>query len=46
MAGGGADDIVYWEGSVSFSGRRDGAPVSGDGYVELTGYDAPLDVLQ
>ena len=46
MAGDGADAIVYWEGSVSFSGRRSGALVSGDGYVELTGYDAPLDVLQ
>ena len=35
--------IVYWEGAVavegeSVSGSRDGRPVAGLGYVELTGY--------
>ncbi|MFT4603776.1 MAG: putative secreted hydrolase [Rhodothermales bacterium] len=30
--------IRYWEGSVSVSGTRGGAPMSGRGYVELTGY--------
>ena len=29
---------VYWEGAVKFSGTRDGAPVSAQGYIELTGY--------
>lgn len=29
---------AYWEGAVSASGSRDGTPLSGDGYVELTGY--------
>lgn len=29
---------VYWEGQVTLEGRRDGEPVGGLGYVELTGY--------
>jgi len=28
----------YWEGAVTVTGTRQGAPVSGRGYVELTGY--------
>jgi predicted secreted hydrolase len=34
--------IVYWEGAVRASGQRDGTPLAGDGYVELTGYAAPM----
>ena len=38
--------LIYWEGSVSVAGTREGKPVTGKGYVELTGYaksfDAPL----
>ena len=30
--------IVYWEGAVRFTGTRAGAPVSGVGFVEMTGY--------
>ncbi len=30
--------FIYWEGAVSISGRIDDMPVSGTGYVELTGY--------
>jgi predicted secreted hydrolase len=30
--------VRYWEGAVDVSGRRSGQPVSGVGYVELTGY--------
>ena len=45
MADGGAAGVVYWEGSVSFSGSRAGSPVAGEGYAELTGYAEPLDVL-
>lgn len=30
--------VVYWEGEVAVRGNRAGHPVSGDGYVELTGY--------
>ncbi len=28
----------YWEGAVDFVGNRDGAAVSAEGYVEMTGY--------
>ena len=28
----------YWEGAVSARGRSGSLPVSGSGYVELTGY--------
>ena len=30
--------IIYWEGSVEASGSRNGAPVSGRGFVEMVGY--------
>ncbi len=30
--------FTYWEGAVVIEGTRDGKPVSGRGYVELTGY--------
>ena len=30
--------FVYWEGMVRAEGTMGGAPVSGRGYVELTGY--------
>ncbi len=30
--------VRYWEGAVDVSGERDGAAVTGRGYVELTGY--------
>lgn len=29
---------VYWEGAVRVTGERSGHPVTGTGYVELTGY--------
>jgi predicted secreted hydrolase len=30
--------VTYWEGAVSATGHAQGAPVTGRGYVELTGY--------
>jgi predicted secreted hydrolase len=30
--------FTYWEGAVAVSGTASGRPVSGQGYVELTGY--------
>jgi predicted secreted hydrolase len=30
--------VVYWEGSQVVAATRDGQPVGGQGYVELTGY--------
>jgi predicted secreted hydrolase len=35
--------IIYWEGSVAVTGTRNGNPISGSGYVELTGYAGPFD---
>jgi predicted secreted hydrolase len=32
--------VVYWEGSQLVAATRDGRPVGGQGYVELTGYAA------
>lgn len=28
----------YWEGVIDVAGRRAGAPIHGDGYLEMTGY--------
>ena len=30
--------VRYWEGAVDVQGYRDGRPIDGRGYVELTGY--------
>jgi predicted secreted hydrolase len=30
--------IAYWEGAVDVSGTREGKPISGRGYLEMTGY--------
>ncbi|QSQ22464.1 carotenoid 1,2-hydratase [Pyxidicoccus parkwayensis] len=30
--------VRYWEGAVSLDGTREGRPLTGRGYVELTGY--------
>jgi predicted secreted hydrolase len=35
--------ITYWEGSVSVSSKKQVQSVEGVGYVELTGYAAPMD---
>jgi predicted secreted hydrolase len=35
---GGATSVIYWEGAVAAKGSKDGKPVTGRGYVELTGY--------
>ncbi|MGB3613523.1 MAG: lipocalin-like domain-containing protein [Elainellaceae cyanobacterium] len=36
---------IYWEGAVTFVGRRANQPVSAKGYVEQTGYADRLDVV-
>lgn len=33
---------TYWEGAVTARGTRGGAPASGLGYLEMTGYDKPV----
>ena len=35
---------AYWEGAVRFSGERRGRPVTGVGYLEMTGYAGRLDL--
>jgi len=35
------DSAIYWEGKVSVNGTRAGIPITGDGFVELTGYVLP-----
>jgi predicted secreted hydrolase len=30
--------VVYWEGSIRLKGQREGKPMDGVGYMELTGY--------
>jgi predicted secreted hydrolase len=34
---------TYWEGAISLAGRKGALPVSGVGYLEMTGYDHALD---
>lgn len=34
--------VTYWEGAVEVLGELRGDPVSGQGYVELTGYAKPM----
>ena len=34
--------LSYWEGAIDITGDDKGSPISGRGYLELTGYAAPL----
>lgn len=36
--------VTYWEGAVDVRGQYRNAPVTGNGYVELTGYANPLEL--
>jgi predicted secreted hydrolase len=36
---------TYWEGAVAYNGTNQGQPLTGKGYVELTGYKSRLDQL-
>ena len=35
----------YWEGSMEFTGTRGSSPLSGSGYLEMTGYDHPITLI-
>jgi predicted secreted hydrolase len=37
--------LIYWEGAVDVVGTGAGKPLAGRGYLELTGYAAPLKEL-
>jgi predicted secreted hydrolase len=32
----------YWEGAIRIAGTRDASPIGGVGYLEMTGYDRPV----
>ncbi len=35
--------VTYWEGAIDVAGTADGAPITGRGYLEMTGYSgAPM----
>jgi predicted secreted hydrolase len=38
--------LAYWEGAVEINASRNGKPIKGNGYLELTGYAGPLRELQ
>ncbi len=38
--------LAYWEGAIDVRGTSRGQPLQGRGYLELTGYAAPLQELQ
>jgi predicted secreted hydrolase len=33
--------VSYWEGAIDVEGTRDGTPITGRGYLEMTGYAGP-----
>jgi predicted secreted hydrolase len=35
----------YWEGAISLIGRRETQPLQGVGYLEMTGYDRPFELI-
>jgi predicted secreted hydrolase len=37
---------AYWEGSVLLAGSKGGSPIAGVGYLEMTGYDHPVEGLR
>ena len=42
----GSTQISYWEGSVSVKGSMGAQPLDGVGYVEMTGYARPFNLLE
>jgi len=34
--------VTYWEGAIEVQGTSGGAPLTGLGYMELTGYAEPF----
>ena len=44
LAGGSKLVPSYWEGAIAIEGVRSGASVRGVGYLEMTGYDRPVEM--
>lgn len=40
-----ATDVNYWEGAVEIQGQKKGQPITGRGYVEMSGRDQPINVF-
>ncbi len=40
------ESLAYWEGLIHVKGTRRGLPITGHGYMELTGYAGPLAALR
>jgi predicted secreted hydrolase len=38
MRTGDTTGITYWEGAITLAGERDGMPIQGQGYLEMSGY--------
>ena len=38
--------VIYWEGSISAKGDRNGTSLQGKGYAEMTGYATAFDLLK
>ena len=37
---------AYWEGAIQISGAKNSVPIRGVGYLEMTGYDHPIEALR
>jgi predicted secreted hydrolase len=35
---------TYWEGAIVLTGTRNSQPLRGAGYLEMTGYDRPVEM--
>jgi predicted secreted hydrolase len=46
LAGKTALSPSYWEGAIRIAGTRNAAPLTGVGYLEMTGYDRPVPMGQ
>jgi predicted secreted hydrolase len=42
LAGNASFVPAYWEGAITLAGHREKLPLSGVGYLEMTGYDHPV----
>jgi predicted secreted hydrolase len=44
LVGGGPLSPNYWEGAITIRDRKAGGDLSGVGYLEMTGYDRPIEM--
>ncbi len=44
LTGKGRFSPTYWEGAMDYRGSMRGKPVAGRGYLEMTGYEKPVDL--